>query len=265
MPTSLQQGAGFFNDPFSGTFTRKNSDKATQFDGDLAWFKSGWGGTHNFKFGYQLNRLQNDILQSYNEPYVQLFVGDVANNGVAYSPLSSTGQVNCANVPLHFSDGTCTGNYGYANVFDFGTGGNVTSFNHGLFAQDAWTIGHGLTLNAGLRFDKEYLPASSQAALTSNPINFGWGDKIAPRIGAAWDVFKDGRMKVFGSYGKFYDIMKLNVAISSFGGQYWQNCAYALNTPDVVRHHSCIQQRRPRLRGPSASSDGELWRAAAPV
>ena len=22
----------------------------------------------------------------------------------------------------------------------------------------------------------------------ANPIDFGWGDKIAPRIGAAWDV-----------------------------------------------------------------------------
>ena len=82
-------------------------------------------------------------------------------------------------------------------------------------------------------FDKEYLPASTTAGLTSNPIEFGWGDKIAPRIGAAWDVFKDGRMKVFGSYGKFFDIMKLNVAISSFGGQYWNDCAYALNTSDL--------------------------------
>ena len=33
---------------------------------------------------------------------------------------------------------------------DFGTGGNVTSFNHGFFAQDAWTIGRGLTINAGV-------------------------------------------------------------------------------------------------------------------
>ena len=117
------------------------------------------------------------------------------------------------------------GLYGDAIVYDFGTGGNVTSFNHGLFAQDAWTMGRGITINAGIRFDKEYLPASSEAGLTSNPINFSWGDKVAPRIGAAWDVFRDGKMKVFGSYGAFYDIMKLNVAISSFGGQYWNNCS----------------------------------------
>jgi Carboxypeptidase regulatory-like domain len=228
LPTSLQQGSGHFNDANSGTFTRKNANKAIQVDADVAWFKSGWGGTHNFKFGYQLNRLQNDILQSYNEPYVQLFVGDSS----PYSPLSTPGIANCAALPLNANWG-CQGQYGTVTVFDFGTGGNVTSFNHGLFAQDAWTIGRGITINAGVRFDKEYLPASTTAGLSQNPINFSWGDKIAPRIGAAWDVFKDGKMKVFGSYGKFFDIMKLNVAISSFGGQYWNNCTYALDTANL--------------------------------
>ncbi len=227
LPASLQQSAGHFNDASSGTYTHKNANKAIQFDQDVAWFKSGWMGTHNFKFGYQLNRLQNDILQSYNEPYVQLFVGTSGT----YDPLSSTGVQNCG--PFVAQYGACAGLYGTATVFDFGTGGNVTSFNHGLFAQDAWTIGHGVTLNLGVRFDKEYLPASSTAGLSSNPITFSWGDKIAPRIGAAWDVFKDGRMKVFGSYGKFFDIMKLNVAISSFGGQYWNNCTYTLDTSDL--------------------------------
>jgi Carboxypeptidase regulatory-like domain len=237
LPTLLQQTSGHFNDANSGTFTHQNRNKAIQYDADLAWFKSGWKGTHNFKFGYQLNRLRNDILQSYNEPYVQLFPG---TSGF-YTPLSSLGVTNCASTAYPEYDNTttpptlldCAGLYGTATVFDFGTTGNVTSFNHGLFAQDAWTIGHGITINAGVRFDKEYLPASTEAALTTNPINFGWGDKVAPRIGAAWDVFKDGRMKVFGSYGKFFDIMKLNVAISSFGGQYWNLCTYALDSSDL--------------------------------
>jgi hypothetical protein len=229
LPASLQQGNGFFNAANSSTFTTRNANKAIQYDADLAWFKSGWMGTHNFKFGYQLNRLQNDILQSFNEPYVQLFPG----NSGTYTALSTTGTAICAAAPYVAPDGTCAGTNGTAIVYDFGTGGNVTSFNHGLFVQDAWTIGHGITINAGVRLDKEYLPASTTAGLKSNPINFNWGDKVAPRIGAAWDVFKDGRMKVFGSYGKFYDIMKLNVAISSFGGQYWNNCAYLLNTGDL--------------------------------
>ena len=228
LPASLQQSSGTFSAAYSPFATTRNANKAIQYDADLAWFKSGWKGTHNFKFGYQLNRLQNDILQSYNEPYVQLFPGI---SGV-YAPTSPTGITNCNALPLNAKFG-CTGQYGTLLVFDFGTGGNVTSFNHGLFAQDAWTIGRGITINAGIRFDKEYLPASTNAGLTTNPINFSWGDKVAPRIGAAWDVFKDGKMKVFGSYGKFYDIMKLNVAISSFGGQYWNNCAYALDTANL--------------------------------
>ena len=41
-------------------------------------------------------------------------------------------------------------------------------------------------------------------------------------------------MKIFGGYGQFYDQMKLNLAISSFGGQYWSNCYYALNTANVA-------------------------------
>ena len=85
-----------------------------------------------------------------------------------------------------------------------------------------------------MRIEKEYLPGETTAGgFPAKPINFGWGDKIAPRLGAAWDVFRDGKMKVFGSYGVTNDLLKLNLAISSFGGQYWQNCFYALNTPDV--------------------------------
>jgi hypothetical protein len=128
----------------------------------------------------------------------------------------------------------CSGLYGTINVFDFASAGVVTSFNHGLFAQDSWTVARGVTINAGIRFDKEYLPASSTAGLSTNPIDFSWGDKVAPRIGAAWDVFQNGKMKVFGSYGKFFDIMKLNVALSSFGGQFWNNCTYALDTSNLA-------------------------------
>ncbi len=232
LPASLQEPAGFQNDAFSSNYTTRNANKALQYDADLAWFKGGWHGTHNFKFGYQLNRLKNDILQSYNEPYVQIFPGIAG----AYTPSGPVGATNCLNATFQNVDGAgaCSGLYGTVGVFDFGTGGNVTSFNHGLFAQDAWTIGRGVTINAGVRFDKEYLPASTNAGLATNPIDFSWGDKIAPRIGAAWDVFQNGKMKIFGSYGKFFDIMKLNVAISSFGGQYWNTCTYALDTSNIA-------------------------------
>jgi hypothetical protein len=55
-PTNLQQGSGYFNAPENQNYTVRNANKRLQFDQDVAFFKSGWGGTHNFRFGYQLNR-----------------------------------------------------------------------------------------------------------------------------------------------------------------------------------------------------------------
>ena len=41
----------------------------TQFDENVAFFKSGWAGTHNLKVGYQYNHMSNVIDQNGNVPY----------------------------------------------------------------------------------------------------------------------------------------------------------------------------------------------------
>ncbi|HLZ12510.1 MAG TPA: TonB-dependent receptor [Candidatus Acidoferrum sp.] len=231
LPASLQQAQFFVNAANSATFTTRNANKAIQVDANLAWYKSGWLGTHNFKFGYQLNRLSNLLGQHYNEPYVQFWVGKNA----VYSPQGSVGQANCAAVEAADGTSNCQGKFGYVSVYDFGDGGAVTSYNHSLFVQDSWSIAKGLTINAGLRVEKEFLPAENQpAGGIAHPIDFSWGDKIAPRIGIAWDPTGKGKIKIFGGYGQFYDQMKLNLAISSFGGQYWNQCFYALDTSNVA-------------------------------
>jgi len=245
LPASFQQGNGYFNAALNQNYTVRNANKAVQFDQDLAWFRSGWKGTHNFKFGYQLNRRSNDIFQRYNEPAVQIFPG----GSQFYFAAGTTGADNCgalvsANGSQYGTYDTtttpptllgCTGTYGYAVVQDYGSFGKATSYNHSFFVQDAWTLGKGITVNAGLRIEKEYLPGeTTSGGFPAKPIQFGWGDKLAPRVGVAWDVFRNGKMKVFGGYGVFNDTMKLNLAISSFGGQYWQNCAYAMMDPNSI-------------------------------
>ena len=58
-------------------------------------------------------------------------------------------------------------------------------------------------------------------------------DKLAPRLGAAYDLFGDGKMKVFGSWGMYYDWTKYELPRGSFGAETW--CIYyrGLNTTDL--------------------------------
>jgi hypothetical protein len=252
-PGPLCQSAGYQNAAANINTTSFDATHHNQVNADLAWFKSGWGGTHNIKFGYQLNHLTNSLLQHWNEPEINVFPGA----GNFYNPQGAVGLANCAAYDALY--GGCAGRYGYLTVQDYGSNGAATSVNHAFFVQDAWTIGRGITVNAGVRIEKEYLPAEDQpAGGISKPINFGWGDKIAPRIGAAWDVFKDGRMKIFGSYGVFNDIMKLNLAISSFGGQYWQNCAYAMDTPNLTTFTPVFNSAVRDCVGPDSSFEANF-------
>jgi hypothetical protein len=260
LPAALQQAAGFINLANSQNYTSHNANKAIQVDANLAWYKTGWRGTHNFKFGYQLNRLNNAISQHYNVPLVQYFVGST----VSYSPQGQVGTDNCAAFIALY--GQCAGQYGYVNVVDYGSGGTAISLNHSLFAQDSWSIAKGVTINAGIRIEREWLPAENQpSGGISHPINFGWGDKIAPRIGIAWDPTGKGKIKIFGGYGQFYDQMKLNLAISSFGGQYWNNCYYALDTANVASIAPAFNSNLRYCSGANSSSQANWAGGSTPA
>jgi Carboxypeptidase regulatory-like domain len=260
LPASLAKPGGFFNVPYSNNFTTHNADKATQADVSLAWFKSGWKGTHNFKFGYQLNHLSNAISQHYNVPRVDFYVG----SGSSYTPQGSVGTANCA--PFVTLYGVCQGQYGYISVYDYGSSGQVSSYNHSFFFQDSWSIAKGVTINGGLRIEKENLPAENQpSGGISNPIDFSWSDKIAPRIGVAWDPRRNGKIKVFGGYGQFYDQMKLNLAISSFGGQFWQQCYYALDTANVASIVPVFDSNQRYCVGPDSSSQANWGSGGTPA
>ena len=40
-------------------------------------------------------------------------------------------------------------------------------------------------------------------------IKFGFSDKIAPRLGFAYDLKGDGKWKAYGSFGHYYDITEV--------------------------------------------------------
>ena len=126
----------------------------------------------------------------------------------------------------------------------FVTQGDVSTTNVGLFVQDSWTVSRRLTLNLGLRTENEKVPTfvPGDPSVPKYAIEWGFGKKLAPRLGFAWDVKGDGKTKAYGSWGVFYDIFKLQLPLGSFGGDKWLEYYYTLDSGDlssIVDNQSC--------------------------
>ncbi|MBI2818606.1 MAG: TonB-dependent receptor [Acidobacteria bacterium] len=128
--------------------------------------------------------------------------------------------------------GRCTGTYGYYEVNDNGVrgsaGGNISNF----YIQDKWRVHPRLTLSLGVRFENETVP-SFKRHVKDTAIEFGFADKVAPRLGFAYDYFGDGQLKLSFSWGRFYDWVKYDIARGLFGGQVWNIYYRTLDTPDA--------------------------------
>jgi hypothetical protein len=222
-PSSSFNTAGYANIPSNLAYAF-DAYKRKSFNADASYFVGHLGGTHTFKGGYFWQLQSNDVLRTFNGGAVNLFWGQ------SYTPVSSTtacDQVKSQNL-ASYGQSICEGKYGY-----FVVGTNVTNtgmdqqYAHALYFQDSWQVGRGLTLNLGVRFDQERQPPYDPKRFPT--VDFGWGDKIAPRIGGAYDLLHNGKVKIYASYGKFYDIMKMGLARGSFGSDYWHDCVYALD------------------------------------
>ena len=199
--------------------------KRKSINTDVSYFVGRFlGGSHTFKAGYFHQRQENEVLTNFLGGRVDLFF---CQN---YTPVTSTTACDAIKTQnqARYGSSACQGLNGY---FVVGTGvinsRGTKQFANAVYFQDAWNVGHGLTLNLGLRFDQERLPPYDPARFPS--IEFGWGKKIAPRIGGAYDLLHNGKVKIYASYGKFFDIMKMDLARGSFGSDYWHNCIYAMD------------------------------------
>lgn len=200
----------------------------TTFDADASLVGINLAGRHNFKFGYQLNRLYNNVQQGYaNTGYSVLYYGLPISALTGQTPTGST----VANPSGACAAGQTTNcNLGSGLLQRFGTVGSASSDNQALFAQDSWTINNRLTFNLGVRIEDEVVPSFGDAD-TTQEIEFGWGDKIAPRLGVAYDLTGDGKTKLFASYGWFYDRFKYELPRGSFGGDFFRRDYFEI-TPE---------------------------------
>jgi hypothetical protein len=187
---------------------------------DLSYYVS-LAGEHAWKAGVQMIRDQEDYAYRGKYPQVRMRFDRTCTALNAYGVPNFRGTYGWYELRGGFTQG-----YGY----DW----DIYRNSYALYLQDSWTIGGRLTLNGGVRTEREYIP-SFNPEFTQIPIKFDFKDKLAPRLGIVYDVFGDSSLKIFGSYGIYYDVMKLYLAEGSYGGLKWISQYYAMNDYDFYK------------------------------
>ncbi len=186
----------------------------TQFDwraqvfNNLTWIL----GNHTTKFGAEVNHVFADQLFAFNQfGYFQLNGTNVSTllDILSYTPTVTTGTVN------RFDSTAVTYDRQIGNgLLD------LTVKEFALYAQDAWRIRPNFTLNYGLRWEGQFNPAptTNNDAIMNQVRGFRFpsghsvdpsflpdvADQFGPRLGLAWDPFKDGKTAVRAYSGIYY-------------------------------------------------------------
>jgi hypothetical protein len=150
-----------------------------QVNGSISYSKSGRGGNHNLKFGGEIMR---DLV-------INPFYGFA-------SPGNSLSL---------FVNGTPSQVFVYQSP-SFSQSGVVSD---GLFANDTWQMTKRLTVNLGIRWDRQqaFLPAQDgPGGLSFAEVGdvITWTNNWGPRFGISYDLTGDTKTLVKGSYGQFW-------------------------------------------------------------
>lgn len=97
----------------------------------------------------------------------------------------------------------------------YNTGGEFESENIAYYIQDEWNLTDKLTLNLGVRLDQ----FNNYTADGSQYVDFN--KLFAPRAGFSYDVFGDGRSRLYGNFGVYFLPVAGNTAFRQGAQEYY--------------------------------------------
>lgn len=203
--------AGYVNTPRTQV-TNYDIATRTHYQVDFSKFVGKFWGSHDIKIGAGGQKNVNKVDVTYPD------------NGYVFVYFNQT-------FPQPGTGTRVGGQYGYYSVTNFGTRGSVGANIANIYVQDHWRPISRLSITLGLRTENERVPSFNPGA---SDINFGFDQKLSPRVGASWDVRGDGKFKVFGSYGRLYGWVPYETARGSFGGDFYTIYYRSLDTLNVL-------------------------------
>jgi outer membrane receptor protein involved in Fe transport len=176
-----------------------------QFKDDFSYQLPEFHGRHQLKVGFDYSYLPFDE-DSINAPLgTWTFPLDKpydANNSATWPTQYTQSLPNYANLPTKY---------------------------YGLYVQDDWEVANGLTVNVGVRYDRQLGSFNEDVnhlmsligdklgpQFATFPVNVPFidtsqrGDRnnVGPRVGFAWDPARNGATNIHAAYGIYYDNMR---------------------------------------------------------
>ncbi|MGE3456824.1 MAG: TonB-dependent receptor, partial [Kofleriaceae bacterium] len=157
---------------------------------------------------------------------------------------------------------------------------NTNNRSFAAYVRDSWSPLPNLTLNLGIRYEQQagYVAKELQGKQTSSTEpgaievfpDKGYDLKHlwAPRVGFIYDPTKEGKAKLFGHWGRFYENIPMDLNVRLYGGEvssqtvvnqsqlrdgeagFDPNCAVNHGNPNLVGAvDQCADRGRPRILG----------------
>ncbi len=143
------------------------------------------------------------------------------------------------------------------------------------YLSDSWQIRPNLTINLGIRWEQQaaFVAEEIQGKETASVVRglretfperaFQLNDLWAPRLGFIYDPTSEGKAKIYGHYGRFYENMPMRLNVRLYGGEvlsqttfnqnrrrpgamgYDPNCNVDFGTDDIQSTLNQCQDIRP--------------------
>jgi outer membrane receptor for ferrienterochelin and colicin len=173
-----------------------------------SYFLSTKGGSHHMTFGYDMF---NDRIN-----------GDNGQSGSEYWVISTASEIDGTTVyPVIASEGALVIHW---PITESSHGTNFRT--HSLFYQDSYAVNRHLTLDLGLRYDRNHGVDSAGNVVSRDGL-------LSPRLGLVWDPNGDGRTTFNASYGRYAAGLTNTIANSASPAGLPSILVYVYEGPDV--------------------------------